>query len=389
MRRADVADELFLPLDNSRWNRSRLRLVPGERGAARTRITGVRFLAADPAREDLEPERAVQNDFHRLLSSLIKLRDEPSGHGLALSGETFRTSPRGDVRRLRFGLRRPRPDAAKNDERRDARRCYRAARRAIRRAGFVVEHPSTGFDSRTGLAGLREWTDQLRLRRRRVWWPWLLLLPLLALIPKCEPDAAFFGAPIDTGGVLLLVDRSGSMEQHFSSLRAEAGRVLDELIEGGGSHFNVIAYDSGAESCLGSMLPLDESTAERLRAFLEGLRSGGGTNLASGMEVAAREVAQFGKPTTLIVLTDAQDGSIDQMLADGTATRGAFAGIETRTYGLTPRLYAPANAVTDANAPAPSPAPAAASQPQSQEEERLGRLAELLGGHFGARAPTQ
>src|SRR5687768_1263840 len=72
MQQSDIADELFVPLENGDWFDRRFRVMPGEQAHARTRITGVRFLAADPDHANLEPERAVQNDFHRLLDSLIK-----------------------------------------------------------------------------------------------------------------------------------------------------------------------------------------------------------------------------------------------------------------------------------------------------------------------------
>ena len=385
MQQADVADELFLPLENGNWDDARFRLVRGERAAARTRITGVRYLAADPKQENLEPERAVQNDFHRLLTSLIKLRAEPDCSGLCLSGETFRTSPRRDVQRLRFGLRRAAlpedgDDQAKATERGDARRCYKSIRRSIRRAGFVVEAPTTRFDPQTGLAGLRDWTDQLRLRKRQRWWPWLLLLPLLLLIPRCDPQATFFGAPIETRNFVLLVDRSGSMQSHFPTLQAEARRVLAQLVEHGSCAANVIAYDSHAESCLGGILPVDQDTAARMQTFLDALASGGGTNLQSGIEMAAQEIAEDGRPTTLIVLTDAQDGSIAGMVGNRDQVLAQFKDVEIHTYGLTPRLYAPA-----ATGSADNRGAATQTTPQGQHEQQLGDFSEMLGGRFGAR----
>ena len=72
MLASDIADELFLPLAVAEWRDGAFRLKRGERRFARTEITGVRYLAADPARENPEPERAVQTDFHRLLQSLIR-----------------------------------------------------------------------------------------------------------------------------------------------------------------------------------------------------------------------------------------------------------------------------------------------------------------------------
>ncbi|MBK8974996.1 MAG: VWA domain-containing protein [Planctomycetes bacterium] len=372
MRHADVADELFLPIEHSSWHGGRQRLERQDRARARTRITGVRLLAADLERRNLEPEREVQTDFRRLLQSLIRLREAPGCAALCLSGATFRTSPRGTVPRLRFGLC---SGAAQGlaDGPRAARQAYRTVRRAIRRAGFGVVEPRERFAQETGLEGLVAWTDRLLLRRRRAIAPWLLLLllPLLALIPRCDAPASFFGAPIETRSFLLLVDRSGSMEPHFSALRAEAARVLGLLAAVGGSSGDVIAYDARAECALGGITPIDPVARQRIDAFLASLQPGGGTNLRAGLEFAARHVSAHGQPTTLIVLTDAEDSSIREMLDDSPVLRASFHGVETHTYALTPTFFAQPGALV------PS------AQPGSQAERDLAALAELLGGRFG------
>lgn len=380
MQQADIADELFLPLDCGEWRErgqaAKFRIARDMRRRARTRVTGVRFLAADPERKNLEPERAVQTDFHRLLTSLIRIRgDGAAGRAFAPSGDLLRTSRRGDVPRLRFGLARADREF---DDRQIASRTYRHVRRSIGRAGFVVEEPTERFDPGLGLEGLRDWTDRLRLRKRRPRWPWLLLLllPLLMLLPRCEPAADFFGAPVETDAFVLLVDRSGSMKKHFPALRAEALRVLGALAEAGGCSVDVIAYDSNAESCLGGIRPLTGKARAKIEAFLDDLASGGGTNLQSGMDLAAQETAAFGEATTLVILTDAEDGSIPAMIQGKEQLVAGFGEVETRAHALTPEHFVPAEARQ----------PAAAVAPRTDAERKLAELAEILGGRFGPTA---
>ncbi len=374
MQQSDIADELFLPLSHGDWNKAKFRIVKGERGQAKTRITGVRYLAADPKGENLEPERAVQNDFHRLVDSLIKLRREERWGRLCLSPETFRTSRLfSDVPRRQFGVARGADEKFESDET-CAKRSYAAIRKSIRRAGFLVVDPKEKFDPSTGLVGLRDWVDELRLRKRRKWWLWLLLLPLLFLIPNCESEPQFFGASIETRSFVLLIDRSSSMQEHFAALRAEAFRLLDEISKNGGACADIISYCGSAEACLGEIQEIDETTRPKLERFLHGLSPGGGTVLKNAIDMAAAEIARHEKPTTLIVLTDAEDSSIPFMVQDREATLKGFADVEIHSIAMTPRLFGPQTQ---------------AAVPNGGSEEKFSELAEMLGGRFGAAKETK
>jgi len=373
MAQTDIAAELFLPVQNADWRKDRLRVRRREKSEARTRITGVRLNEADPAGENLEPERATQTDFRRLVDSLIKLRSLPGGGDLVLSGDTFRASPRFEmgarrrVPRYRFGLRRGH-ERMVNDHA-AARASHARIRSLIRWAGFVVVTPEERFDPDTGLAGLRDWVDRLRLRRRRRIWPWLLPLLLLPLLlQRCDPVETFFGVPIETNSLVLIVDRSSSMQSHFAALRDEAKKVLSRMRNHGTGWADVIAYDSKAQSRLGGIGKLDEATAAKLDRFLDGLQAGGGTNLSSGIEMAAREVAKHERPTTLVILTDARDGSIAPMVKKGKKLLEPFSGVDVVGHALTPRLFG-----TNEN-----------PQPIDGPERALSELAENLNGHFGA-----
>jgi hypothetical protein len=247
----------------------------------------------------------------------------------------------------------------------------------IRGAAFVVLAPQEPFDPATGLVGLRNWCELLKLRRRRKIWPWLLpllLLPLLLLLPRCEPRQSFFGVPIETRSLLLIVDRSSSMQAHFGALRDEAKKVLSAMRQSGTAFANVIAYDSQTQSALGEIQELNDHNAQALDRFLDGLQSGGGTNLKSGLDLAAAEIAKHERPTTLVILTDARDGSIRAMVAEGPKLLERFQGVQVIGNALTPRLFG-----ADARDPQNPQSPHAIDS----EERALSELADTLNGHFG------
>ena len=368
-----MSAELFFPLGCSEWKDGRLELRRAERAEAFTDITGVRLWPADPRREDLVPERQVQGDLVNLVASLRKLRAVEGGEGVVLSRRFLKASPGTEraLTRVRFGLE----DRAA-DEVAASRASHRGIRRAIARSRLVVDHPKERFDPATGLAGLEQWSSSVRLRRRRPWW--LLLLPLLLALclldgdaPADEPER-FFGVPIETTSLVILLDKSSSMAPYFGAVRAEARRVLDAMGKAGDGRFcNVIAYDAAAAPAFPEIRPVDGASRAELEAFLDRLRAGGGTNLRSGMEAAAAQVAAHGKPTTLLVLTDAEDGSIRQMLAGKDELLAKFNGVRIIGNALTPRLFAPG----------------ADAAPQTPEERALATLSTEFHGRFGPYDP--
>ena len=80
----------------------RYRLKRAERGGARTRISGVRFLPA--AAEDKEPERQCRRDVVQLVEGVTHLR-AVEGYEDVVLGDTLRHGGR-----TKFGLERGRPD---------------------------------------------------------------------------------------------------------------------------------------------------------------------------------------------------------------------------------------------------------------------------------------
>jgi hypothetical protein len=365
MERPDMAPELFFPLDAAAWGpKGRFELARRDRADARTEISGVRLHAADPTGEDLALERQCQTDFAQVVDTVRRPREVPGLQRVVLSRQLLRSRQPGRAgARVKFGLLAgPRGEG----EEEAARLCHRRIVRAVKAVGLRVERPRR-FDAMGGFGGLKEWGLALRLRRRRR--PWWLLLFLLLLLPLAWPrdaTASFFGVPIETKCLVLVVDKSASMEKHFPAVQAEARRLLGRMRAAGGSRAEVVAYDAAAVAALGELAEVTAETAGRLSAFLDGLSAGGGTNLRAGLERAAEIVAACGRPATLIVLTDGQDASIAPMLLEVDRIRGLFRDVKVVGHAVTPRLFGGGD-----------PAP------RDEAERGLRDLAEALGGRFG------
>jgi len=369
LQQHDIISELFLPIGYAVWEEGRFSLKKDKEKIAQasTKISGVRFQAADPKGENLEPERQCQQDVINLVKSLIQLRKTSAFSHIVLSNEILKNpQPISQLgTRVKFGLR---VESTFTNEIKATVECHRNIVRAIRQSGFVVESPET-FDSKTGMAGLLQWASELKLRRRKI--PlWLLLLPLLLFLlfslRNCEPPSIF--VPIETQSFIILIDKSGSMSQHFPVVQAEAEKTLKRMNSSFFSTYyaDIIAYDSGANSALGKIEEVSDETVSQLTEFLSKLQAGGGTFLHSGIDLAAQEVATHRKPTTLIILTDGGDGSIAQMLQNKEAILSQFQGIEIIGNTLTPRVFNIEN-----------------PKPIDGYETQLSELATMLHGQFG------
>jgi hypothetical protein len=207
MSRPTIARELFLPVDRAWWDGDRFTLGRWSVSTPRPIHRGVRFQEPRPATLGPPPERDTQCDLLALIGSVAELRTIPEFSSLVLSDETLIGKQQGTVpgKRIVFGLRCPANGQCKA-EGAAAAECQRVLNRAIRKAGFAVEHPNESFDSNAGFAGLRDWVGSIRLRRavrRRAWLALVLLLPLLlffvpipgtASVPPGSPTAGPAGA---------------------------------------------------------------------------------------------------------------------------------------------------------------------------------------------------
>jgi hypothetical protein len=388
LRRPGVASELFFPVEHAAHRNGRLWAPPSKTRSIRSTAGGVRLHAADLSDRSRPTHDDCQHDVVRLVEALRMIRRDPALGGVVLSDHSVPTAQLGNRagRRVKFGLYVP-PGDRFRDERAAARESHKQICRAIRRAGFIVDQPAERFDPRSGLEGLSNWGSRLRLRRRRSDLPLILaaflLAPLLALLlPGC-PRQEILNLPIK-GDLILVLDQSGSMTQYFPLIREEAKQYL-KAQEGGlwripfADRFwhkpcvDCIKYDSKPESVLGELREVTQATTSRLEQFLDEAPGGGGTNLEPALAMAAEEVARHRHPTTLVILTDGEDGSIAGINSQIESWKARFGGVETHVHTITPRQLARG----------------ADKQPANTYEQELARLSEHLGGQFGPTMPRK
>jgi hypothetical protein len=386
MNRPAIARELFLPLEQAWWDGKRLTLGR-QSGASRPVGRGVRLQEPRPDDASSPPERDTQADFRALFASVAELRRQPDLSGLVLSEEALIGKESGAVpgKRIQFGLNCP-ADGRFQTDASAAGECHRVLKKAVERSGYRVVHPHAPFNPSTGFAGLDQWSHAVRLRRKRDWRPWLLLLLLLplALLPRsCRsesvrqaapapvppPADTMFGVPVEGESFIILLDKSGSMGPYIAQVRDEAQKLLQQRLGDKGKihSADLIVYDAETESVLGDIKPITPERIGQVTSYLNGMKVGGWTNLAVAIDLAAKEVVRHGRKTTLIVLTDGEDKTILKMIREKERICALFQGVPVTLNATTPRLFVPG----------------ASTRPATFEEEDLAELCRCLNGHFG------
>jgi hypothetical protein len=369
-----VVREFFLPADRARWVGRRYTLGRWAARALRPHNTGVRLQEPYASGPGQTPEVDTQNDLGKLIASVAELRKVTELAGAVLSRETLVGNQQGTMpgKRIQFGLKCP-ADGRYLDEKAAARECYRALRWGLFWSGYAVEHPTTGFDPSTGLAGLAAWARTVLLRRRQIDRRWLLVLvPLLFVwlgVRGCLPNpATFFGITVDTASLIVLYDKSASMEVYLAQVRDESRKLLEERSQRSGEQFaDLIAYDQEAASALDGLRPVTPDSIKKITGFLNSLIPGGRTNLEAAIDLAAEEVSHHGRKTTLLVFTDGDDKSIPKMLRDKDKILAKFKGVPITVHAVTPRLLKPG----------------ADPRPLTTDEKNLRDFCKAFNGQFG------
>jgi hypothetical protein len=370
-----VVREFFLPADRAQWVGRRYTLGRWAARALRPHNIGVRLQEPYASGPSQTPQADTQNDLGKLVRSVAELRKIPELAGVVLSRESLVGIQQGTMpgKRIQFGLECP-ADGRYLDEKAAAHECYQALRWSLFWAGYAVEHPTTGFDPSTGLAGLAAWARNVLLRRRRQisrrWF--LVLIPLLLVglgVRGCLPNpATFFGVAIDKDSLIVLYDKSASMEDYLAQVRDETKKLLEERSRRSGEHFaDLIAYDQESASALDELRPVTADSIKKITDFMNSLIPGGRTNLAAGMDLAAEEVSRHGRKTTLLVFTDGEDKSIPEMLKDKDKVLAKFKGVPITVHAVTPRLLKPG----------------ADPRPVTTDEKTLRDFCEAFNGQFG------
>jgi len=103
--------------------------------------------------------------------------------------------------------------------------------------------------------------------------------------------------------VIFVVDRSGSMSGPKMEQAKQAAKfVLNNLRDG--DLFNIIAYDSTVETFRPELQRFDSTTRREAEGFVEGLFSGGSTNIDGALAAALGMVQDPAVPTYIVFLTD-------------------------------------------------------------------------------------
>lgn len=343
---------------------------------------GVRLQEPDPTKIDITRQKDCQDDLVRLIRTIKELRKDERLQNLVLSNESFtnRDPSKAYCKRVVFGLRCPSNNQYRSDSE-GASECYTQITKILNKAGYELE-PQSIFESNRGFQGLEDWAGTLRLRRKKQFSKWLLLLliPLLLLLlpmncQRNEPGSkptVFMGMPVDTDSFIILVDKSGSVEPYFGKIRTEAKRFMEERAlatrkRKTNSYANVISYDGNAYSALGKMSELTDFNIGKLDGYLDSLKASGDTNLKSAIDEAFKEISVHGKNTTILILTDGEDRSIPSIISNKDNLLESCPGVKIVCNATTPRLF-------DNNED---------PQPINSNENSLTELSKSFGGKFG------
>ncbi len=103
--------------------------------------------------------------------------------------------------------------------------------------------------------------------------------------------------------VVFVVDKSGSMSgEKINQAKGALKFVLNNLRPG--DLFNIVAYDSNVESFRPELQRFDDQSRASALGFVEGLFSGGSTNIDAALQTALAQLKDSSRPNYVIFLTD-------------------------------------------------------------------------------------
>jgi Ca-activated chloride channel family protein len=137
-----------------------------------------------------------------------------------------------------------------------------------------------------------------------------------AAIPRRKPrppggtTAAFFGLPLDSGRVIFVIDRSGSMSAEDAKGRSRLQTAVQEVLGAVGrlkpaDKVNVIFFESTIRAWKRKLTALKPAARADLRRHLEAQAPAGGTNLYDGLELALADP----EVDTIFLLSDGMPGA--------------------------------------------------------------------------------
>jgi len=121
--------------------------------------------------------------------------------------------------------------------------------------------------------------------------------------------------------LVVVLDRSGSMQgEAMYHAKASVRELISQLAEG--DRFAVVTYSSGAQLTV-PLAPATHEARERWNRAVDAIAVGGGTNMASGLDLATQTVARQRRPGRSVRVI---------LLSDGHANQGdhSFEGLRAR-----------------------------------------------------------
>jgi hypothetical protein len=289
--------------------------------------------------------RSVQMDLRRLVESVMEIRRHQGFEGVVISPETVKGRDPGlpYCRRVRFGLRLPADERFKGDVE-GAKECHDRIMEAIFESGFKLEPPSPPFDPKTGMKGLAEWADNVRLirgMRIRPWW-FLPLFLLFCCFPwSCQSMPKFWSSAPPVAYVLL-VDNSSSMKKDAKKQHEQVKRFLDVKMKMGVPLYaNIIFFNDKADPVFDRIELITPDKRKALDDALGKMKYDvEETNMSKGLNEAVKEMKAFGRPVPVKHFTDAIDMSVG-MVGEKMPTYWAHAGGPFPITTVTPRQMDP------------------------------------------------
>ncbi len=128
------------------------------------------------------------------------------------------------------------------------------------------------------------------------------------------PPALAKSAPRVPREVTYIVDTSGSMEGvSMAQARDALAMALDRLQPG--DRFNVIEFNSTTRSLFAAPVDVDDTTMQRAKQFVAGLRARGGTEMLPALEIALAGPREASMLRQVVFLTDGAVGNEDAILS--------------------------------------------------------------------------
>jgi Ca-activated chloride channel family protein len=157
----------------------------------------------------------------------------------------------------------------------------------------------------------------------------------LALV--VQPKARFTVNEVASREVIVLIDRSGSMDgAPLRQAKAIAMGMLSTL--GPRDTFNVIDFADSVAMLSRRPLRADADAVDRGKAYVRGLRASGGTMMLAGVARALERAPAHGQVRMIYLITDGYIGNEDDILAAARRLRGDNR-IFTLGIGSSPNRY--------------------------------------------------